>query len=84
MEHGLMKYFHSPENIDFALYDPRADYKWSMQKISFVLKVVVVKCMGGGEVAEFPLWWINSGGSSGGMEVRVKKKGRSSWRGRSC
>lgn len=27
MERGLMKYFHSPENIDFALHDPEAAYK---------------------------------------------------------
>lgn len=55
MVRGFMKYFNSPENIDFALCDPRADCKWSKQKISFVLKVVI-KCVGGREVTEFPLW----------------------------
>lgn len=51
---GFMKYFNSPENIDFALCDPWADCKWSRQKFFLVLKVVV-KCVGGREVAEFLL-----------------------------
>lgn len=40
---GFMNYFNSSENIDSALHDPRADCKWSRQKISFVLKVAA-KC----------------------------------------
>jgi len=55
MVRGFMKYHNSPENIDFALHDPRADCKWSRQKVSFLLKGVV-KCVGGKELAEFHLW----------------------------
>lgn len=52
MVRSFMKYFTSPENIDFALHDPRADCKRCRQNISFASKVVV-KSFGGREVAEF-------------------------------